>query len=275
MQKRNLRWVLIVVVVAIGLYQFFSEGEISDAVIPEPPVSTLSQPDNETDTPATAGEEADGVEVTETPIEPTVAPSLMDSLEEPTGDFDFYVMALSWSPDYCASNDNNDPQQCSIGKKLDFVLHGLWPQYDQGYPSYCSEEKMSYDLIDDFVGLYPSEKLYDHEWEKHGTCTGLSPEDYMLWSQALKDSLEIPDAYDAPAEPFRTDAEGLSEAFVSENPDFLSDSFAVYCSGSGRFLKEIFVCFEKSGEPRSCGSEILGKASRSCGQDSFLVRNTR
>ncbi|MBT3339105.1 MAG: ribonuclease [Anaerolineae bacterium] len=185
------------------------------------------------------------------------------------------MMALSWSPDYCASNGSNDPQQCSIGKKLDFVLHGLWPQYESGYPSYCSTESMDYDLIDEYWGLYPSEKLFDHEWEKHGTCTGLTPEGYLLWSQELKEGLEIPAAFDSPLEPFRTDAEELKEAFIETNPEFSEDSFAVYCSDSGRFLKEIFVCYEKDGDPRACSGELLKKASKSCGQPDFLVRNTR
>ncbi|MBT3322392.1 MAG: ribonuclease [Anaerolineae bacterium] len=184
-------------------------------------------------------------------------------------------MALSWSPDYCASTDYQDEQQCSSGKQLDFVLHGLWPQYNSGYPSYCSTESLPNYLIDDFTGLYPSEKLFDHEWEKHGTCTGLSPEGYLLWSEALKVSLVIPDIFDSPAEPFRTDAAELAEAFIEANAGFSVDSFAVYCSGSGRFLKEIFVCFEKDGEPISCSNEIIKKAEKSCGQEDFLVRNTR
>ena len=196
-------------------------------------------------------------------------------LEEADGDFDYYVMALSWSPDYCESTGYQDEQQCSIGKQLDFVLHGLWPQYENGWPSYCSTEELPYDLKDEFAGLYPSEKLFDHEWEKHGTCTGLSPESYLLWSQAVKEYLVIPPSYDSPLEPFRADAESLKDDFIEFNSEFSEDSFAIYCSGSGRFLKEIFVCYEKDGTPRECSDEVLEKASKSCGREDFLVRNTR
>ena len=272
MKNSKYRWVLIAVLVVIAIYQVMNEEAPADVVAPAP--ATVEQVEIVEEVAEDVAVEEPAVVVEE--VEPTVMPVAVDKfagLEEATGDFDFYVMALSWSPDYCASN--NAPQQCSVGKQLDFVLHGLWPPYDRGYPSYCSDESMAYDLRDDFVGLYPSEKLYDHEWEKHGTCTGLSAEGYLLWSEALKNSLEIPTAYDSPAEPFRTNADELSEAFIVENPDFLADSFAVYCSDSGRFLKEIFVCFEIDGEPRACSGELLKSASKSCGQESFLVRNTR
>ena len=275
MQKKTLRTILIVIIIAIAIYQSANQDESAEPLSQGFPV-TLEQPEDVTTIDT---EEAEIELDTETPdvIEPALTPAetpdQFADLEEADGDFDFFVMALSWSPDYCASN--NDPQQCSIGKKLDFVLHGLWPQYESGYPSYCSNEKMSNDLVDEFWGLYPSEKLFDHEWEKHGTCTGLTPEGYLLWSQELKDGLVIPAAFDSPEEPFRTDADGLEKAFIQDNPEFIEDSFAVYCSGSGRFMKELFVCFEKDGEPRACSDEILRKASKSCGQDNFLVRNTR
>ena len=129
MQKRTLRSILIAIVVAISLYQFFDGNENVEPVISE------SQP-AETNTALALPEELSGAE--EKPIEATLLPTEstpMAYLEEATGDFDFYVMALSWSPDYCASNGSNDPQQCSIGKKLDFVLHGLWPQYESGCAS--------------------------------------------------------------------------------------------------------------------------------------------
>ena len=269
MQKKTLRTILIVIIIAISLYKFVNDTE-----------SMVSEPSTQPITTITALAIPEEIfETAEAQNQPTVLPTETPVqtvyLEEATGDFDFYVMALSWSPDYCASTDYQDEQQCSIGKQLDFVLHGLWPQYEQGWPSYCSTEELPYDLKDDFEGLYPSEKLFNHEWEKHGTCAGLSPEGYLHWSQELKENLVIPDAFDSPAEPFRTDAAELADAFIAVNPEFSEDSFAVYCSGSGRFMKEVFVCFEKDGSPRDCSDEILKKASKSCGQDSFLVRNTR
>ena len=77
------------------------------------------------------------------------------------GLFDFYVLVLSWSPEYCASAGGSDPQQCSVGRKLGFVLHGLWPQYNRGYPSNCSSARLPAEVKARFSGLYPSPSLYE------------------------------------------------------------------------------------------------------------------
>src|SRR6476659_5472977 len=62
------------------------------------------------------------------------------SVGEP-GQFDYYAMALSWAPAFCATHD--DPAECAPGKRYGFVLHGLWPQYVIGYPQSCSTERLS------------------------------------------------------------------------------------------------------------------------------------
>ncbi|BAY34359.1 ribonuclease T2 [Nostoc carneum NIES-2107] len=191
------------------------------------------------------------------------------------GQFDFYVLTLSWSPDYCANNGDRDPQQCKAGKKLGFVLHGLWPQYQKGYPANCSSEKLPKKLKQEFAGLFPSPKLYDHEWEKHGTCSGKTPKEYLKLSKQLKDSVAIPTAYNRPNKPFRTTINGLQNAFVSANSELNPNAIAPYCSGSGRFLQEVFFCYSKDGQPGVCSEEILKRSRTSCGQADFLVRNVR
>jgi ribonuclease T2 len=189
------------------------------------------------------------------------------------GKFDFYVLALSWSPDYCAKK--NDPQQCKQGKKLGFVLHGLWPQYQRGYPSNCSAEKLPPSVKQQFPNLFPSDKLYNHEWEKHGTCTGKTPLEYLALSKQYKESVAIPTAYNRPSQPFRTTIKDLKSAFVSTNRQFTDDGVAPSCSGSGRFLQEVLICYSKDGKPGPCSAEILKRSQKSCGQANFLVRNVR
>ncbi|AFY33696.1 ribonuclease T(2) [Calothrix sp. PCC 7507] len=191
------------------------------------------------------------------------------------GQFDFYVLTLSWSPDYCAKNGDRDPQQCKVGKKLGFVLHGLWPQYQKGYPANCSSEKLPLQVKQQFPGLYPSDKLYGHEWEKHGTCSGKTPKEYLALSKQLKDSVTIPTAYNRPSKPFRTTIDGLKNTFVSADPKLTADGMAPYCSGSGRFLQEVFFCYAKDGKPGACSAEIVKSSQKSCGQPNFLVRNVR
>jgi len=189
------------------------------------------------------------------------------------GEFDFYVLALSWSPTYC--DEFNDPQQCGIGKRLGFVLHGLWPQYEKGYPSDCSTKQMPDKVKAEFPGLYPNEKLYRHEWDKHGTCSGLTPTQYLALSKRLKEAVSIPKAYRKPDKPLRVTAEEIAAAFQRSNPTFELASFAIYCADSGRFLREILVCFDLDGNPTSCSGEIQRKAAKSCQQPALLIKNVR
>jgi Ribonuclease T2 family len=91
------------------------------------------------------------------------------------GDFDYYVLSLSWSPTYCAGDaGQHDDQQCSPGRKFAFVVHGLWPQYTKGWPQDCptNEAWIDQSQIDAMMDIMPSKKLIIHEWKKHGTCAG-------------------------------------------------------------------------------------------------------
>lgn len=189
--------------------------------------------------------------------------------------FDFWVMALSWSPDYCATNGQRDVQQCGLGRKLGFVLHGLWPQYNVGYPSYCSAAKLPAELKARFPNLYPSEQLYSHEWEKHGTCSGLSPEQYLNVSGRYKESVTIPAGYRDLPQPARATLTDIKRDFVSVNSGLSDMSLAVFCSGSGRYLQELWVCIGLDGRPTSCSSEIRSRERRSCQGKDFIVRNMR
>lgn len=189
------------------------------------------------------------------------------------GDFDYFVLALSWAPDFCSAN--NDPQECAIGRKLGFVLHGLWPQFNVGYPSTCTNVKLPADVRALFTDIYPNDSLIVHEWEKHGTCSGLKPRDYLSLSKQIKESVVIPAAYQNPQEPFRVTTSTLKTAFIQANPAFSEFSLEPGCSGSGRFLAELYVCFAKDGSPASCGADVHKTALKSCAQKDFLVRNTR
>jgi ribonuclease T2 len=193
----------------------------------------------------------------------------------PGGDFDYFVLALSWSPDYCSANADNDPQQCGVGKKLGFVLHGLWPQYTRGYPSDCSNAPLPKAVKTEFGGLYPNDNLFTHEWSKHGTCSGLDARGYLELTRQLKQSVAIPDAYLSPSKPFRASPDELKLAFEQTNPGFGEASFEVNCSGSGRYLKELDVCFAKDGQPAACGADVHKDALKSCASPDFLVRSTR
>jgi ribonuclease T2 len=191
------------------------------------------------------------------------------------GEFDYYALALSWSPSYCATNGQRDPNQCGSGRRLGFVLHGLWPQYENGYPQNCSREQLPDHVRRKYEGIYPSPKLIGHEWSKHGTCSGLGAEQYLALSAKLKDAVVVPPAYRAPEQPVRVTNAQFKEAFRAANPTMADNAVVPFCAGSGRFLREILVCYGKDGASRSCGQPEIRRSEKSCGQASFLLQSVR
>ena len=266
---------LILLLVIVGLAAFLrTQGYGPAAATPtsQPPLPVEALP---TTAPAEMLPEASVTpEATLKPV-PTEQANPASSLTGKLAEFDYFVLALSWSPDYCAANGQSDPQQCSLGKKLGFVLHGLWPQDQKGYPSNCSAEKMPQSAKEQFPGLYPNDKLFDHEWEKHGTCTGLTPVEYLQLGKELKAAVAIPAEFRSPEKAFRSDRAGLKTLFSAANPGFDPAAFEVSCSGSGRYLKEIYVCFARDGQPTACSAEMQKNAQKSCQAADFIVRNTR
>ena len=189
--------------------------------------------------------------------------------------FDYYVLALSWSPEYCAGEGADDRQQCSPGKRLGFVLHGLWPQSEGSSPGFCSTQDMPRSATDLYPGLFPTDALLEHEWEKHGTCSGLGPEGYLALSKRLKDSVRIPEAYAAPDKAFRATTAQVEAAFVAANPGLSTASVAVICDDDGRYLREVYACFAQNGKPTACDRGVDRDAAGSCSRADFQVRNPR
>lgn len=259
---------VLIILVAAALYKGLDLQEVIESE-ETPAQSATTQVDKATSPAGDTGKNAP----TEIPrVNTREAVSIQPSA---SADFDYFLLVLSWSPDYCSSSDNSKEDQCLIGKKLGFVLHGLWPEYERGYPSECSSQKLPDAVKNEFTGLYPSDYLFTHEWEKHGTCSGLEPEQYLTVTQSLKQSLRIPDAYLSPASPFRTTSSRLKGDFTAINTGISADGLAVFCSSSGKYLKELYVCYTREGSPRACSTEVQKNASKSCQKSDFLVRNTR
>jgi ribonuclease T2 len=189
------------------------------------------------------------------------------------GNFDYYAVALSWSPSYCATR--NDPDQCASGRRLGFVLHGLWPQYERGYPETCSSEKLPAHVKDQFGALFPSARLAEHEWKKHGTCSGLDPAGYFALSGKLKSQVVIPPAFRQPASPVRVTYSEFVQAFKSANPKAQQYSVLPFCAAGGRYLREVHVCYDKRGASRACSAGQVKRSYSSCRQETFMLQNVR
>ncbi|MGH1418450.1 MAG: ribonuclease T2 family protein [Hyphomicrobiaceae bacterium] len=175
------------------------------------------------------------------------------------GVFDYYALVLSWSPTHCATvRTRGYDSQCNPrnGRRFAFVLHGLWPQYNRGYPGHCRIGKRPFvpnSVIDSVQDIMPSRRLTIHEYKKHGTCSGLSPKGYYSVSRRLFESIKIPQRYILPEKAQFVSPQELSDEFLAVNPQLRPDMLAVSCGGAGNRLKEIRICFSKNGKPKPCG----------------------
>jgi ribonuclease T2 len=161
------------------------------------------------------------------------------------GNFDFYVLALSWSPGFCdTTGAGKSLAQCDPGAKLGFVVHGLWPQFERGYPSDCDPSRpVSRIALQQVAGLYPDEGLARHEWRKHGTCTGLSPEAYFASVKRARESIVVPDAFKSPSEEQTFAPIDIQRAFIAANPGLRAPAMAVACTQGE--LEDVRICLAK------------------------------
>jgi ribonuclease T2 len=177
-----------------------------------------------------------------------------------SGQFDYYALVMSWSPTHCSTPEGeDDAQQCSRrdGRRYAFVLHGLWPQYERGYPESCRTRKKPFvpqSVIDGMLDVMPSKGLIIHQYRKHGTCSGLEPDGYFDLARQLFKSIRIPDRFVNPFETQYLSPEELVDDLVDSNPGLKPDMVAVSCGGSGNRLREVRICFTREGQLRSCGA---------------------
>jgi ribonuclease T2 len=176
--------------------------------------------------------------------------------ERSENSFDYYALVLSWMPAYCATEAGaRDRHQCGANASPTVGLHGLWPQYERGWPSDCQTQGRSWvpqDVIDDMAGLMPTRAVI-HQYRKHGTCSGLSPERYFDVSRQLFHRISIPDALLAAAGESDLAPAEIEQMFLAANPWLEPEMIAVDCQHGGA-LSEIRLCFTPALEPRACGA---------------------
>lgn len=172
------------------------------------------------------------------------------------GKFDYYVLALSWSPSFCASEGKaRRSPQCSSTRPYAFVLHGLWPQYEKGYPSSCktaSKPWVENRTIGAMLDIMPARGLVIHQYRKHGTCSGLAPEQYFDAARKAYDSIAIPPRYQAPLKHVLVSPREIENDFLKANKNLTPEMISITC-GRGNRLREIRICFTKDLALRSCG----------------------
>ena len=176
-----------------------------------------------------------------------------DKIGEP-GKFDYYLLALSWSPAYCADRPSNNDPQCAAGRRFSFVLHGLWPQYSKRvensyWPQFCTDEQGLRDPKP-MLDIMPSTKLVRHEWDKHGTCTGLNPQGYFDLARKAYQTIRIPARFVALTQYLNISPEEVKKEFLAANASAPASAFVIACNSN--FLSEVRVCLDRNLKPIPC-----------------------
>lgn len=197
-------------------------------------------------------------------------PAVAQSHGEP-GKFDYYLLSLSWSPEYCATHRDIPAarQECGPGRQAGFVLHGLWPQFAAGgWPESCRKtDRLPQLLVDGLLPIMPGEGLIRHEWAVHGTCSGVAVDAYFdLLTRAFR-KIRIPDSLIAPRHETRIGTDRFIAAFADANPGLRRDAMALSCGSDHIHLREIRICLDRRLTFRDCGAEIAD----SCGAQLRLV----
>ncbi|BCW91152.1 hypothetical protein sos41_43320 [Alphaproteobacteria bacterium SO-S41] len=180
----------------------------------------------------------------------------------PAGDFDYYVLSLSWSPSYCETEaTERDRLQCGA-RPFGFIVHGLWPQNERGYPEDCPTDnpRVPDALIDEMLDIMPSRGLIGHEWRSHGACTGLSQEDYFAAVRTAWERVTIPPRFQQPEAKTVLSPRDVIGEFLRANPELRPDAMAVTCDGNR--LDEVRICMSRDFAFQPCGPQAARSQCR-------------
>lgn len=175
---------------------------------------------------------------------------------EKAGDFDYYVLALSWSPTWCAlEGDAKGAEQCDTDHG--WILHGLWPQYERGWPSYCYSQHGNppHWMTEDMADIMGSSGLAWYQWKKHGRCSGLSAEVYFDAARDAYDAVMRPEVFRKLTDPVKLPASVVEDAFLQANPAWEADMVTITCKSYR--IQEARVCLTRDLEPRDCGRDVV------------------
>lgn len=191
---------------------------------------------------------------------------------ERAGDFDYYVLALSWTPTWCAlEGDGRGSSQCDPGQGFGFTLHGLWPQYEEGWPSYCRSphREATRGETRAMADIMGTSGLAWHQWKKHGRCSGLEAADYFALSRLAYERVNRPEVLRRLDREVTLPATVIEDAFLEANDGLEADQITVTCK-AGR-VQEVRMCLTRDLEPRRCGRDVI----RDCTQSDALLSPIR
>ena len=181
-----------------------------------------------------------------------------DRRQNEPGQFDFYVLTLSWSPSFCEAsaarggNAKTQREQCG-DRPFSFIVHGLWPQYEHGFPEFCQSPapRLSRDIVSSMLDLMPAPNLIFREWDRHGTCAGVSARAFFDNVRRARASVKIPEAYIDLHDPLTVTPAEVEDAFVAANPGLTRAGIAVNCDATR--LNGVRICISKDFKFQDCG----------------------
>ena len=186
---------------------------------------------------------------------------------EPEG-FDYFVLALSWSPTWCALEGRvRGSPQCEDDADFAWTLHGLWPQYEEGWPADCrtrwpDPSRAETAAMADVMG---SAGLAWRQWGKHGSCAGTSAQEYFAFSREAYEAVAIPPEFARLPRPVTLPASLVEEAFLQADPSLTADGVTVTCEGG--MIQEVRLCLTLDLRPRDCAPD----ARRDCALGDALM----
>src|SRR5262249_25129363 len=190
-----------------------------------------------------------------------------DVRQNTPGQFDFYVLSLSWSPSFCASAAERSRSGAAINaqcgaRPYSFVVHGLWPQYEKGFPEFCQlpAPRLDRGIVSSMLDLMPAPRLIFNEWDRHGTCAGQSPRAYFETVRKARAAVKIPAEFTDLKEPLSVTPGAVEDAFIKVNPGLSADAIAVSCDSTR--LTEVRLCLAKDLHFRDCPEIAKRRCSR-------------
>jgi len=192
--------------------------------------------------------------------------------QDVAGEFDYYVLSLSWSANWCAlEGDARNSPQCDTSEDFDWILHGLWPQYERGYPADCRTSFRAPSRSDTagMADIMGTSGLAWHQWNKHGVCTGLSSDDYYALSRDAFAKVTRPPVFRGIDRNITVPADVIEEAFLSENPALTANQITITCKQG--YIQEARICMTKDLDFRTCGADVI----RDCTLDDALFTPMR
>lgn len=184
------------------------------------------------------------------------------SSEATPGQFDYYLLSLSWSPAFCIQQPNS--AECNGPRRYGFIVHGLWPQNEKGWPENCGGDTQVPDaVVQEISDLMPARKLVYHEWSAHGTCSGLAVADFFALVRRAHGAVAIPAALKSPSAAIEQSPADIVNEFLRANPRLPAESVVATCTGQGApRLREVHVCFDRDLQARACSADALREACR-------------